>query len=101
MENFPIFRKRASRAKPNLVWQNIEKTSAEYSNNYIEIARIYPLLSPQELRVAALIKAELLSCEICEMLRIEEHSVENYRYEIRKKIKLPHEVNLQTYLAGL
>jgi DNA-binding CsgD family transcriptional regulator len=92
---------RRSRAKDHLLWLDIEQSSEAYSRNFIEIARHYPTLSRQELRISALVKAELPSWKIGEMLYISEHAVEKHRSGIRQKMQLPHEINLQTFLVGL
>jgi len=83
------------------VWLNIEKTSEMFGKNFEVIANHYPTLSPRELQVASLIKARMPSWKIAEMLFITEHAVEKHRSEIRRKLHLPHEANLLTYLFRL
>ncbi|MBL7973999.1 MAG: hypothetical protein JNJ85_03750, partial [Candidatus Kapabacteria bacterium] len=60
-----------------------------------------PQLSPIELRVCALLKVNLNSKEIADILCVETKSVEMYRFRIRKKIALDSTVNLHSYILGL
>lgn len=60
-----------------------------------------PMLSVTEARVAALAAGLLPSKEIARILGITEHSIENYRSRIRKKIDLPKNVGLTKALQHL
>jgi DNA-binding CsgD family transcriptional regulator len=56
-------------------------------------------LTEQEMRVAALIKNNLTSQKIANMLYISEHTVKTHRKNIRKKLKIQNStVNLTSYL---
>jgi PAS domain S-box-containing protein len=59
-------------------------------------------LTPKEIRVANLIKEDMSTKEISEMLYISESSVEFHRHNIRRKLGLiKRKVNLKTYLQSL
>ena len=52
----------------------------------IALLRAIPNLSPTELKVCLLILQELSTREIAGQLRISERTVQNHRYNIRKKM---------------
>lgn len=59
-------------------------------------------LTPKEIRVANLIKEDMSTKEISELLYISESSVEFHRHNIRKKLGLiKKKVNLKSYLQSL
>ncbi|MDP4200001.1 MAG: LuxR C-terminal-related transcriptional regulator [Bacteroidota bacterium] len=91
--------KRRSRAKRHIAWEQAELASGGfYAQNLHEVAERYPMLTPMERRVAALVMAMLPSWRIAEILCIREASVERYRCRIRRKLDL-HGGWLQEYLA--
>ncbi len=51
----------------------------------------YPDLTPTEMKVCTLLRMELSSKEIAHLLTVDERSIENYRYRLRKKFKLEKE----------
>jgi len=58
------------------------------------------LLTPKELQVANLIKNDYMSKEIAEMLVISKKTVDYHRANIRKKLNLESDKNLQTFLKN-
>lgn len=64
------------------------------------LSQRYPSLTPTELKICALLKINLGTKEIAQLLCIAPRSVDMNRYRIRKKMELPYEVNLTTFLAG-
>ena len=94
-------KKRQSRAKRHIAWERaVELSDGRYDASLREIARLYPFLSPMELRVATLVRAMLPSWRIGELLSIAEVSVERIRCRIRRKIGLNKE-NLQCHLSSI
>jgi DNA-binding CsgD family transcriptional regulator len=84
-------KKRPSRAKPHVLWEQAQIASGGfYSRNLEEIAHRYPTLTPQELRVCALVRAMLPNWKIGEMLGISEKTVENHRHSARLKMGVSH-----------
>jgi DNA-binding CsgD family transcriptional regulator len=96
-----IIRKRHSRAKRHIAWEQAELASGGYyAHNLREVSVRYPALTPMERRVAALVMAMLPSWRIAEILCIREESVERYRCRIRRKMDL-HGGWLQEHLATI
>ena len=65
------------------------------------LANTCPELTPTELKVATLIRIDLTTKEIADVLHSSHRSVQNHRYRIRKKLGIGAEVNLTTYLAAI
>ncbi|HRK58260.1 MAG TPA: LuxR family transcriptional regulator [Candidatus Kapabacteria bacterium] len=83
-------------------WDYFEKQFKLVHFDFIErLSRMYPTLSPSELKVCALMKINLTTKEMSNVLCQSERSIETYRYRIRKKINLSSDRNLVTYLFGL
>lgn len=61
----------------------------------------FPNLSPRETRLCAYIRMNLSSKEIAALLNISDRGVEIGRYRLRKKLNLPQEVNLSTFLSNI
>ncbi|MEP7234872.1 MAG: LuxR family transcriptional regulator [Ignavibacteriota bacterium] len=60
----------------------------------------FPALSPKEMKVCQLMKLNLSTKDIANTLCLSARTVEVHRYQIRKKLKLTAEENLQSFLAG-
>jgi DNA-binding CsgD family transcriptional regulator/tetratricopeptide (TPR) repeat protein len=60
-----------------------------------------PDLTPTETKICTLLKIGLASKEIASLLSISVHTVETHRRRIRKKLRLPADASLSSYLAGL
>ena len=58
----------------------------------------YPELTQYELRHCTYIKLQMFTSEIAQLLNIEHKSVQANRYRIKKKMQLPTDVDLKTYL---
>ncbi len=59
-------------------------------------------LTPKEIQVANLLKEDLITKEISEILKISESSVEFHRHNIRRKLGLTRKkINLKTYLLSM
>ena len=95
-------RLRPSRAKRYVVWERIETESeGRHSINLCILIKRFPKLTPMELRIATLIKGGMSTSEILIELSLCEKTVENHRYNIRKKLGLVDKENLQTYLIQI
>ena len=78
---------------------------AHYLNEIISDSNlkynIYPPLTEHEMRVAVMIKNELTSQKIADMLNISLHTVKTHRKNIRRKLKIQKsKVNLVSYLKS-
>ena len=58
-------------------------------------------LTPNDLRLCAYLRLNLSSKEISPLLNISPRSVEVKRYRLRKKMNLPHDANLTTYILEI
>ena len=88
--------------KPHVAWEQHDLASNGFYHRYLNaILEAYPHLTVTEQRVAALVAGLLPSREIARILGITEHSVENYRSHIRKKIGLAKEIGLTAHLQKL
>jgi len=87
-ECFPaVVIKGRSRKKLDITWEQADKRSNGLYNKYLQqVARSFPTLTAMELKICTLIKALKPSREIAELLYVSEHTVENHRVNIRKKI---------------
>lgn len=83
-------------------WQLFEREFEHLYNGYrTQLLRHCPALSPMELKVCTLLKLNLLSKEIAQILWLSPRTVDRHRYNIRKKLHLAPDNNLVTYLARL
>ncbi len=83
-------------------WSTFEKQFHQVHAGYLEIlAERYPKLTPTELKVCALIKINVSTKEIAQILNTEPRSVEKYRQRIRKKLELAQDENLGAFLTAL
>jgi DNA-binding CsgD family transcriptional regulator len=95
------FSKRRSRAKQHVGWLKFESHFKVHHPEFLHsLARQFPLLSPTELHICAMLRESFVSWEIAHKLSITERSVENHRSNIRRKLGLSAEQNLQTFLVG-
>jgi tetratricopeptide (TPR) repeat protein/DNA-binding CsgD family transcriptional regulator len=76
---------------------NIEET---YENFLINLNNKYPDLNKKEIKICTLIKLNFNTKEIAEQLGIAEHSIHNYRYSIRKKLKIDKSIQLDEYILN-
>jgi DNA-binding CsgD family transcriptional regulator len=61
----------------------------------------FPLLTPQEIKMAAYLRMNLTSKEIAQLLNISVRGVEISRYRLRKKLTMDRETNLVTFLMDI
>jgi len=83
-------------------WKAFEQQLDQIHHNFMRtLSERYPELTPAELKVCALLRTNLATKEISNLLCISERTVENHRYRLRKKIGLPVDANLMLFLAGI
>jgi DNA-binding CsgD family transcriptional regulator len=68
---------------------------------YSALRKKYPKLTPNEVRLSALIRLNLSSKEIASILNISAKSVEMNRYRLRKKMQLSGSVNLSEFIQSI
>jgi DNA-binding CsgD family transcriptional regulator len=70
-------------------------------NFYTRIKQSFPDISPNELKICALIKMNLSIKEMASILNISPDSVKTARYRLRKKLNLSTEDNLTEFILNL
>jgi FixJ family two-component response regulator len=92
---------RKSRAKLHANWEKVVHDSNGVHDETAKLIKsVYPDLTRSERMVLVLILDDKLSYEIKYILGIEEKTVNNHRYEVRKKIKCPHEMTLPEFIES-
>lgn len=66
-----------------------------------ELVRLYPSLSPSQLRICVLLRMSLNSKQIAEIMHLSLRAVENHRLSIRKTLLLDNKISLQAFLVSL
>ncbi len=74
---------------------------AMYPNFHKNLSDKYPVLTPREIQVCAMIKLDLNSKQIAGIINISEKAVETNRYRIRKKMDLSAYQNLNSELKKI
>lgn len=83
-------------------WEYFEQQFKLVHHDFTQrVSELYPTLTPMELKISALLRMHLSTKEIANLLYQSPRSIEAYRYRLRKKMDLPVEVNLPTFLASL
>ncbi len=82
-------------------WVRFEQQFQQVHESFLrKLSECHPSLSPTELKVCSLIKINLSTKEMAQMLCQSTRSIESYRYRIRKKLDLEQETNLTLYLMS-
>lgn len=68
---------------------------------FLNLKKIYPQLTPHDLRFCAFLKINMTTKEIASFLNISPRSVEVKRYRLRKKLNLEHDQNLVEFIMSL
>ena len=80
-------------------WDEFEKWFTEVHTNFFgNILDEHPELTQRELRVCALIRINLMTKDISNLLKVEPKTIEIYRHRIRHKLGLASDDNLNHYL---
>ncbi len=79
----------------NIYFESINK------HFYDRLKQAYPTISPNDLKICALIKLQLSIKEMAAILNISPDSVKTARYRLRKKLDLNTEDNLTSFILGL
>jgi DNA-binding CsgD family transcriptional regulator len=83
-------------------WQQFEEQLNAMQGDFLNtLSRKYPDLTLTERKVAALMRLNLSSKAVANLLCLSVRTVENHRLSIRKKLGLNNDVNLTTFLSGL
>lgn len=83
-------------------WKFFEEAFNNADKNFLKkVKDAHPNLTHNDLRLCAYLRLNLASKEIAPLLNISLRSVEVKRYRLRKKMDLPHESSLTSYLLEL
>lgn len=85
------------------IWKEFEISFEQVHKSFFDkLAVDYPLLTPKDRRLCALLYLDLTTKEICQITGQSYKSIESARARLRKKFDLTNEkVNLSTYLSTL
>ncbi|KAA3598108.1 MAG: hypothetical protein DWQ06_13505 [Calditrichaeota bacterium] len=83
-------------------WSEFEKRFNKVHDDFLErLSLNFSKLSKRQLQICALLKTNLSSKEISDLLNISLRSVEQQRYKIRQKLNLTSEQNLTSFLVSI
>lgn len=83
-------------------WKLFEEAFNNADKDFLKkVKSKHPSLTSNDLRLCAYLRLNLSSKEIAPLLNISPRSVEVKRYRLRKKMDLPHELNLTSYILGI
>ena len=83
-------------------WEQFAVHFDKVHSDFLQILKgAYPLLSAHELKLCAYLRMNLSSKEIAQLENISVRGVEISRYRLRKKLKIPTEINLFDFLMEL
>lgn len=72
-----------------------------YESFYQKIIEMAPSLTPNEIRICAMMKLNISSKEMAALTNRTPGTIENIRSDIRKKLKVPSHINLQDFILKL
>lgn len=83
-------------------WADFDASFESLNKNfYVKLKQAYPDISPNDLKICALIKLNLSIKEMAGILNISPDSVKTARYRLRKKLQLNTEDNLTEFITHL
>ncbi len=83
-------------------WAVFESRFESLSKDYVRVlSGRYPGLSATDLRVCTLLRMQMSTKDIAQLLCVEPRSVEVYRSRIRRKLSLPRRTNLSVFLSAI
>lgn len=81
-------------------WKIFEENFDEVHENFLNrFKQKHPNISAKDMKLCAFLRMNLSSKEIAPLLRISVRSVEISRYRLRKKLDIPHDLNLTDYIV--
>ncbi|WP_298368277.1 hypothetical protein [uncultured Lutibacter sp.] len=83
-------------------WQEFKLRFTSVNNKfYKKLTTDYPNLSQRDQKICALIKLNISSKKMANLLGISVESVHTIRYRLRKKLEITSEVNLEEFISSL
>ena len=99
---FDLLKRRLKQQKSSSILNEFEtRFTGVYEQYYEKLKSLAPELSPNDLRICALMRLNISTKEIALLTNRTIGTVDNTRSSIRKKLKLDEETNLQEFLLDV
>ena len=99
---FDLLKRRLKQQKSSSILNEFEtRFTGVYEQYYERLKNISPELTPNDLRICALMRLNISTKEIALLTNRTVGTVDNIRSSIRKKLKLEDDTNLQEYLLNV
>jgi len=83
-------------------WRLFELQFEQVHQDFLKrITERFTSLTPMELKICALTRAELATKDIARLMNLSVRNIQNHRYRLRKKLGLNTEEHLETFLASI
>ncbi len=83
-------------------WEFLKKAFENVDKDFFQkITNKHPQLTPNDLKLCTYLRLNLSSKEIAPLLNMSVRSMETKRYRLRKRMELPHDVNLVEYILSI
>lgn len=83
-------------------WREFSRHFADLHQHFMEnMSRLFPDLSPTELKVCALLRLNMSTKQIASIMHVSDRAVENHRLRLRKKLGLHRDDNLTKRLLEI
>jgi DNA-binding CsgD family transcriptional regulator len=84
------------------IWKDFDVRFRQvHSQFYNQLISLFPDLTPSEQRLCALLRMNLNTKEISELMGLHPRSIDNARFKLRKKLNLTPKQNLVSFLIKL
>lgn len=83
-------------------WNIFEQQLGETNRKFLHYMAVnYPSLTPAELKICCLLRLNLSTKEMAQLLHTSTKTIENQRYRIRKKLRISYQKNLTSFLLSI
>jgi len=83
-------------------WKNFAEQLKDVHDGFLQkVTQLYPSLTATEIKMVSLLKLNLNSKEIAELLSLELTSIEMYRHRLRKKLNIPSHITISAFLQSI
>lgn len=95
---FKLVRHRKSTNELDIISENFEKVQRAF---YEKLKSLCPEISKKELLVSSLIKLDVDTKEMADILGVSDKSIRMYKYRLKKKLELDESTDLNNYIQNL
>ncbi|MCB2221514.1 MAG: tetratricopeptide repeat protein [Bacteroidetes bacterium] len=89
-------------AQSDKEWNNFNRHFEQVHQGFLsKLKADFPILSSNDLRLSAMLKLNLTSKEVAAIMNISPESVKKARYRLRKKLQLPDESDLHSFMMNM